>query len=71
MMLKWNKYCPLVEQENGLTLLQQLIRDPRPYDIIKQLAQEVLQRCYRHNDDPDYDSSEDVSDEQHPMAMEG
>lgn len=62
-----NKYCPLVEQENGIALLQQLIRDPRPYDEVKQLARDVLDRCYRHNEDPDYDSSEEVNDEQQPM----
>ena len=62
-----SKYCPLVEQENGIMLLQQLIRDPRPYDEVKQLARDVLDRCYRHDDDPDYDSSEEMNDEQQPM----
>lgn len=40
-----DKYCRLVEQENGIQILTDLINHPRPYDRIKQLAHMVIDKC--------------------------
>lgn len=39
------KYCRLVEQENGLHILADLILHPSPYDKIKETAQLVIKHC--------------------------
>ncbi|XP_053676518.1 protein zer-1 homolog [Anopheles nili] len=39
------KYCRVVEQEQGIELLQELIDHPQPYPRLKELAQIVLTHC--------------------------
>lgn len=45
-----DKYCPLVEREHGLELLQELIAHPTPYPQIKELAEMVLRAHRRYTD---------------------
>ncbi|KAJ8737239.1 hypothetical protein PYW07_000510 [Mythimna separata] len=41
-----DKYCTLVEAEGGLTLLNELLAHPRPYEHIKTLANVVITNCF-------------------------
>lgn len=45
-----NKYCHLVESENGIELLQEVIEHPNPYYRIKELATMVLRHCTQEKD---------------------
>lgn len=45
-----NKYCHLVESENGIELLQEVIEHPSPYYRIKELATMVLRHCTQEKD---------------------
>lgn len=45
-----NKYCHLVESENGVELLQEVIDHPSPYYRIKELAAMVLRHCTQEKD---------------------
>uniref|UniRef100_A0A1A9V408 Protein zer-1 homolog n=1 Tax=Glossina austeni TaxID=7395 RepID=A0A1A9V408_GLOAU len=40
-----DKYCLLVEQENGIQILKELITHPSPYEEIKEIARMVIARC--------------------------
>ncbi|KAL1117159.1 hypothetical protein AAG570_004486 [Ranatra chinensis] len=44
------KYCSLVESEGGLTILQSVLEDMRPYARIKELASLVLLRCRQYRE---------------------
>ncbi|XP_037933697.1 protein zer-1 homolog isoform X2 [Teleopsis dalmanni] len=39
------KYCQLVEQENGIQILNELINHPSPYHEIKKIAYMVIEQC--------------------------
>ncbi|XP_030380134.1 protein zer-1 homolog [Scaptodrosophila lebanonensis] len=41
-----DKYCQLVEQENGIQVLKELIEHNRPYDEIKRIAMMVIVQCH-------------------------
>lgn len=43
-----DKYCPLVREEGGLEMLEELVQNPGPYPRIHELAQLITQRCDRH-----------------------
>lgn len=43
-----DKYCHLVEKEQGLVLLQELIKHPEPPDAIRKLAMIVLDNCWKY-----------------------
>lgn len=43
-----DKYCPLVREEGGLEMLEELMQDPQPYARIHELAQLITQRCDRY-----------------------
>ncbi|XP_012530161.1 protein zer-1 homolog [Monomorium pharaonis] len=48
------KYCALVVKEGGLEKLQMVIKDSRPYERIKELANLVIENCCQyesHSDD--------------------
>ncbi|XP_037806881.1 protein zer-1 homolog isoform X1 [Lucilia sericata] len=40
-----DKYCQLVEQENGIQILNELIDHPSPYEEIKGIARMVIDQC--------------------------
>ncbi|XP_059218203.1 protein zer-1 homolog isoform X1 [Stomoxys calcitrans] len=40
-----DKYCQLVEQENGIQILKELIDHPSPYEDIKKIARMVIEQC--------------------------
>ncbi|KAM7358092.1 protein zer-1 homolog isoform 2-T2 [Cochliomyia hominivorax] len=40
-----DKYCQLVEQENGIQILNELIEHPSPYEEIKTIARMVIEQC--------------------------
>ncbi|XP_065359133.1 protein zer-1 homolog isoform X2 [Calliphora vicina] len=40
-----DKYCQLVEQENGIQILNELIDHPSPYEDIKAIARMVIDQC--------------------------
>uniref|UniRef100_A0A1E1XI19 Protein zer-1 homolog n=1 Tax=Amblyomma aureolatum TaxID=187763 RepID=A0A1E1XI19_9ACAR len=40
-----DKYCPLVREEGGLEMLQELMKNPRPYPRIHELAQLIIEQC--------------------------
>lgn len=42
-----SKYCPLVREEGGLEMLEELAQNPRPYPRIRQLAELITQHCRR------------------------
>ncbi|KAH9360077.1 hypothetical protein HPB48_006674 [Haemaphysalis longicornis] len=42
-----DKYCPLVREEGGLEMLEELVQNPGPYPRIHELAQLITQRCDR------------------------
>ncbi|XP_014366608.2 protein zer-1 homolog [Papilio machaon] len=42
------KYCSLVIAEDGISLLKKIIKDPRPYTVIKDLACMVINNCSRY-----------------------
>ncbi|XP_061389099.1 protein zer-1 homolog [Musca vetustissima] len=42
-----DKYCQLVEQENGIEILTELINHPKPYEDIKRIARMVIDQCNR------------------------
>lgn len=46
------KYCTLIEKENGLILLQELIQHPKPPASVKQLATIVLENCRKYKENP-------------------
>lgn len=55
-----NKYCALVVKEGGIEKLQAVILDPRPYERIKELANNVIENCSNynnHSDDPNVSHS--------------
>lgn len=65
-----SKYCPLLETENGLPLLERLYNDPRPYPKIKRLASQVIRRCRLFHDQPNCSSDDDeVEDSSGPAPM--
>lgn len=39
------KYCKLVEQENGIQILNELIEHESPYCEIKRIARLVIEQC--------------------------
>ncbi|XP_065302668.1 protein zer-1 homolog isoform X1 [Dermacentor albipictus] len=39
------KYCPLVREEGGLEMLERLMRNPRPYPRIHELAKLIIDQC--------------------------
>lgn len=39
------KYCPLVREEGGLEMLEQLMQNPRPYPRIHELAKLIIYHC--------------------------
>lgn len=43
------KYCRLVEEEHGLSLLKELIAHEKPNEKIKNLAQIVIDNCENNN----------------------
>ncbi|KPI96120.1 Protein zer-1-like [Papilio xuthus] len=42
------KYCKLVIAEDGIALLKDILKDPRPYTVIKDLANMVIDNCARY-----------------------
>lgn len=50
------KYCQLVENEGGLTLLQELIEHPSPPYSVKQLASIVIENCRQFREQESIDS---------------
>lgn len=42
MFVTAEKYCQLLKDEGGIDLLERVMRDPRPIDAIKQLAEQVV-----------------------------
>ncbi|CAN7992782.1 unnamed protein product [Ixodes hexagonus] len=42
-----DKYCPLVQEEGGLVLLQELLDSDTPYQRIKDLARIIVDQCAR------------------------
>lgn len=42
------KYCRLVEEEHGLSLLKELIAHEKPNEKIKSLARIVIENCERN-----------------------
>lgn len=40
-----DKYCQLVEQENGIQILNELIDHKSPYCEIKRIARMVIEQC--------------------------
>lgn len=50
-----DKYCTLIEKENGLVLLQELIQHPKPPQSVKHLATIVLENCRRYKENPWHD----------------
>ncbi|XP_073836119.1 protein zer-1 homolog isoform X2 [Musca autumnalis] len=42
-----DKYCKLVENENGIEILTELINHPKPYEDIKRIARMVIDQCNR------------------------
>ncbi|KAM7304731.1 protein zer-1 homolog [Ixodes scapularis] len=42
-----DKYCPLVQEEGGLVLLQELLDSDTPYERIKDLARIIVDQCAR------------------------
>ncbi|XP_023946374.2 protein zer-1 homolog [Bicyclus anynana] len=47
------KYCCLIEAEDGLKLLHDVLRHPAPYAMIKDLAWVVINNCNNFWDDPE------------------
>lgn len=45
-----DKYCRLVEQENGMQILNELIEHPSPYEEIKNIARRVINQCTRRDE---------------------
>lgn len=45
------KYCIILETEDGLTDVRRIIADARPYARIKELAQMVLDNYQRYKDE--------------------
>jgi len=60
------KYCPLVEKEKGLIVLQEVVRDSRPYKTMHMLASKVIDLCRRFKENPE--EVEQASMEFHPNA---
>ncbi|TMW51865.1 hypothetical protein DOY81_003061 [Sarcophaga bullata] len=44
-----DKYCRLVEQENGIQILNELIEHSSPYEEIKVIARMVIDQCFKHS----------------------
>lgn len=42
------KYCPLVREEGGLEMLEQLMKNPRLYPRIHELAKLIIHHCCNH-----------------------
>lgn len=38
------RYCPMLEKEGGITLVQELLNDPRPNDKIRRLANTIMEQ---------------------------
>lgn len=39
------KYCPLVHEEGGIQMLEQLVKSPKPYPRIHELAKLIINQC--------------------------
>ena len=39
----------MFSDEGGVQLVKKLLKDPRPYEEIKVLARNLLERCHAHN----------------------
>lgn len=60
------KYCPLLEKEGGLPMLEAIAADCRPYPVVRTLAQQIISRCTRFHANPNLMDSNDVtSDNDH------
>lgn len=57
-----DKYCPLVQEEGGLVLLQELLDSDTPYERIKDLARIIVDQCARYDRlGSNMESSEDMA----------
>lgn len=65
-----DKYCPLLEREGGTALLRDVADSSRPYTVIKNLAAQVIERCRRFHDDPEYRSEGEGEDAADPEEEE-
>ena len=68
-----SRYCPLLERENGLPLLQRIVDDApsETHQDIKDLCHQVLDRCRRYRDNPDAKSRDnDEEDDEEYSDME-
>ena len=48
------KYCPLLEKENGIPALESVVLNKNISSEVRELAEQVLERCDHFHRDPKY-----------------
>jgi len=58
-----SKYCPLVESEGGLSLLEPISQNHNArFQQVQQLAQQIIRRCHQFHLSANSQSTDDLDD---------